>query len=249
VSTVGAFRAGGVVPTYDNPRTLRGVVLELREHLPEVIVVDDGSGPEGRRAAADLEADGLAHLVQRKRNGGKGAAVLEGLRRARDLGLTHALQVDADGQHDLSDVPRFVEVARSRPAALVAGTPLFDETAPKGRLVGRQISRFWAAVETGGLVIHDPLCGFRVYPVEAALASACHTAGMDFDPDIAVRMYWRGTPVVNLPTRVRYLTGEEGGVSHFRMFHDNVLLSRMHARLSCQAAPRLAWRWLRGFRR
>jgi hypothetical protein len=171
---------------------------------------------------------------------------MSGFLRARELGFTHAVLLDADGQHDLSDIPRFLSLARANPAALIAGRPLFDETAPTSRSVGRVISRLWAAVETGRPVIADPLCGFRVYPIEAALAARPLAQRMDFDNEIAVRMAWNGTPVVNVPTRVRYRTEDEGGVSHYHLLWDNVRMSWMHTRLACQSPYRLLMRLARG---
>ncbi len=235
-----APRICGLVPTYDNPLTVRAVVERLRAHLPDVLVVDDGSAEPGRRAVEALARDGLARAVRREANGGKGAAVKTGFAAARELGFTHALQVDADGQHDLDDVPRFLEAARANPAALVLGRPVFDASAPGVRRRGRLVSRFWTDLETGGRVIQDPLCGFRVYPLDAALRANARGDHMEFDAEIAVRMIWLGTPVVNLDTRVRYVPPEAGGVSHFQMFRDNVRISWSHTRLCTLALLRVA---------
>ena len=220
-----------IVPTYDNPKTIRGVVERVRAFVPDVIVVDDGSSDEGRSAVAALAADGLATVVHRAENGGKGAAVKTGLRKAMELGFTHALQVDADGQHALEDAPKLLEQMRAEPKALVLASPIFDDSAPKGRLWARRITNFWTNIETGSRVIHDPMCGFRIYPVAAALATNATGDRMDFDPEVAVRMVWGGAPVINVPTKVHYVTAAEGGVSHFRMVQDNLLISWMHTRL------------------
>ncbi len=228
-----------LVPTYDNPRTIGTVVDAIRQVLPDVVVIDDGSAEPGRSAVEALAASGRAHVHRRERNGGKGAAVRTGFHVARELGYTHALQVDADGQHDVADIPRFLAAAATQPDALVLGVPTFDASAPAARRRGRLISRFWTDLETGGRVIEDPLCGFRVYPLDAALRARATSSRMDFDPEIAVRMIWAGCPVVNLPTRVRYLRPEDGGVSHFRMFRDNALISLCHARLFTLAVLRL----------
>jgi glycosyltransferase involved in cell wall biosynthesis len=232
------FRACAVVPTFENPRTVGAVVEALARHLP-VVVVDDGSTGPARDLLDGLAARGVAVLRRHDRNLGKGAAVKTGLAAARELGFTHALQVDADGQHELADVPRFLDAARGAPGSLVLGQPVFDASVPPGRLRGRKVSIFWTTLETGGRVIADPLCGFRVYPVEAALRSGARGDRMDFDPEIAVRMVWGGCPVVNLPTRVRYLSPEQGGVSHFRMFRDNVRISWGHTRLCTLAILRM----------
>jgi polyprenyl-phospho-N-acetylgalactosaminyl synthase len=239
------FRPCAIVPTYDNPRTIEGVVRRLHQFLPDVVVVDDGSHEAGRDAVQRLAADGLAHAHRRARNGGKGAAVKDGLRVALSLGYSHGLQIDADGQHALEDVPRFLEISRRRPEALVLGCPIFDASVPRSRRLGRRITTFWSAVETAGRVITDPMCGFRVYPLATAVRAGARGNRMDFDPEIAVRLVWAGVPIENVPTLVRYLPASAGGVSHFRMFRDNVAISWMHTRLVTLAIAG----WLFGRRR
>ena len=233
------FRPCAVVPTFDNPRTIGPVVEALARELP-VVVVDDGSCKASQDVLDDLVFRGVARVRRHDRNRGKGAAVKTGLNAARDLGYSHALQVDADGQHDLGDVPRFLAAARAAPGSLILGQPVFDASVPAARLRGRKVSIFWTTLETGGRsIIADPLCGFRVYPVEQALRVGARGDRMEFDPEIAVRMVWDGTPVVNLATRVRYLSPEDGGVSHFRMFRDNVRISWGHTRMCSLAIVRL----------
>lgn len=233
------FRPCVVIPTYNNPATVERVVQGCRIHLADIIVVDDGSAQAGREAVARLDSAGLAITVRRDHNGGKGAAVKTALRIAAERGYTHALQVDADGQHDLTDIPRFLAAAAERPEAAILGAPRFDHTVPTGRRVGRQLTVFWVHVETLGRVIEDPMCGFRVYPLAATLNALPAADFMDFDPEVAVRLVWGHVPIVNLPTRVRYLSPEEGGVSNFRMFRDNVRISWMHTRLVVGTLVRL----------
>ncbi len=226
-----------LVPHYDNPGTLASVVDGALAQVPDVIVVDDGSAPPGR-AAAEAVAD-RADVVLLSPNQGKGAACMAGFRRAQERGFTHAVQVDADGQHDLADLPLFVDAARSQPTALVCGVPIFDASAPKGRVIGRKISVFWVDVEVGRGVVGDPLYGFRVYPVDAAVSSGCRALRMGFDTDIAVRMVWKGAPTLNLPTKVSYFARAEGGVTHFRVVRDNVALFVLHSGLFLRS---LLWR-------
>lgn len=226
-----------VVPTYDNPSTIAATVRALRQHLATVVVVDDASHGPGRAACDALDG---AVVVRHARNQGKGGAVQTGLRAARRLGFTHALQVDADGQHDLADVPRFLAASAARPDALVLGAPLFDASVPRARLHGRKVTVVCARLETWGLnVIDDPMCGFRVYPLAPAARVLTPGRRMDYDIEIAVRLAWKGVPVVNLPTRVRYLSRAEGGVSSFRLVQDNVRISWLHTRLLAGAAARL----------
>jgi glycosyltransferase involved in cell wall biosynthesis len=223
-----------LIPTYDNPATIRAVVEQARQYLPEVIVVDDGSGELARRACETLAERGLARVERHPRNRGKGAAVKTGLALARQLGFTHAVQVDGDGQHALERIPAFVALAREHPAALILGRPAYDDTLHKGRYAARLVTRFWNYIEVLGPRIGDSMCGFRVYPIEAALASGTRGERMDFDIEIPVRMVWSGVRVINADVPVRYLRAAEGGISHYQTFWDTARISWTHTRLLCE---------------
>lgn len=241
------FKPCILIPVYNHPAQIDRIVDTLRAQDLPVLLVDDGSDAPTR---ITLEAirdrhPGAVTLEQLPRNLGKGGAVSHGLRLALQLGYTHALQVDADGQHNLDDVPEFLDEARQRPGAVICGTPRYDASVPKGRLYGRYVTHFWVWVETLSFDIVDSMCGFRVYPLEATgalLARHRPSPRMAFDTDILVRLYWRGVPVHNRRTRVVY---PEDGVSHFQMFRDNVGISWMHTRLvfgMLARAPMLLWR-------
>lgn len=238
------MRLCAIIPTYNNPRTLGEVVARVREHIADVVVVDDGSAEPARRVAEQLAAERRCEVVFRPRNGGKGAAVKTGLAWARDHGFDYALQIDADLQHDPADIPRLVAgIAElgTGPAAgtLVLAQPRFDASAPRGRLFARKISVFWAMVETLGRKVGDPLCGYRVYPVATALRVAPRADAMDFDPEIAVRLVWAGAHVVHVPTPVIYRSAEAGGVSHYRGVADTLLIAAAHVRLCTEGVLRL----------
>ncbi len=233
------MRTCAIIPTYENPQTIEGVVQAVRTHVPDVIVVDDGSSEATRAVARSLGERGLATIELRSANGGKGAAVKTGLFAAQRLGFTHALQIDADGQHDAADIPALLAASLAEPRALVLGQPVFDASAPKSRLYGRQVSVFWCRIETLSKRVGDPLCGFRVYPVDATIATRASGNAMDFDPEVAVRLAWAGHPIVHVPTRVKYIASSDGGVSHYRNFVDTLLISLMHTRLVLTGALRL----------
>ncbi len=239
------FRCCAVVPSYDNPETIRGVVERIRDRLPDVFVVDDGSGRAGREACAELERDGLATVFRLERNRGKGAAVKRGLAEAAKAGFSHAFQVDADGQHDLEEMPRFLAAAQEFPEKAVFGYPIYDETAPGMRRAAREITRFWVDLEAGRGVIRDSMVGFRVYPLAPTLAVLPRSNRMSFDVEIAVRLVWAGVSLLNLPVGVRYLSEEEGGRSHFQPVLDNLRLSWLHCRLCTTASVRWCLRRLR----
>lgn len=242
-----AYRPCALVPYYDHPRTLPDVVAALqREGLP-VVVVDDASPPAGRYAAdAVARAPGggaRVILVRHEVNRGKGAAVMSGLRYASRHGFTHAVQVDADAQHDLARLPALLDRSRAAPEALVVGEAIYDQTVPRGRYFARYLTHVWVWINCLSRAVRDSMCGFRVYPVESILAVAGaekHIASrMGFDVEICVRSVWAGIPVENFPVPVTY-AGEQR--SHFRPLMDNVEISWMHTRCffgMLMRAPRL----------
>jgi glycosyltransferase involved in cell wall biosynthesis len=235
------FKPCIVVPVYNHEHAIGAVLDGLLCHDAPCILVDDGSNAG---CAAVLDALALANpqrvtLVRLPRNQGKGAAVLGGFRRAAEMGFSHVLQIDADGQHQTADVPVFLARARTHPHAVIAGCPVYDESVPKARLYGRYLTHIWVWINTLSFDIKDSMCGFRVYPVAQVNALAArHAIGarMNFDTDILVRLFWDGLQVVNLPTRVSY---PADGVSHFRMWGDNVLITWMHTKLFFGMLPRI----------
>ncbi len=223
-----SFVPAALIPVYNHHKVLEEIVTGLESLDLPVILVDDGSDAECARALDTLAArHAKACLVRRAENGGKGAAVVSGLYTADNMGFTHVIQIDADGQHDLTKVTEFLEVARANPQALVCGYPVYDRSVPLSRLWGRELTNFWVHVNTGSKLLKDAMCGFRVYPLAGTLKvlPTVKTRRMDFDPDIAVRLIWSGMPVVNRPVGVTY---PKDGISHFRAFSDNVRISRLH---------------------
>ncbi len=236
----------GLIPVYNNHQTIISAVTSLLTYVEHVIVVNDGSD-DGTAELLNILAteDSRIDVIHMSYNQGKGAAVQRGLHYANEQGFSYAIQVDADGQHNLDDVPRFIEVAKRENSALVVGAPLFDENISFGRKHGRKLTDLMMALEMGTLKMPDGNCGFRAYPVRAICAMGKMGNHMDFDPEVLVRAYWAGISIVRVPTKVRYLSEEEGGISHFRMVQDNILHVWMHIRLLPQAPFRLLLRWLK----
>jgi glycosyltransferase involved in cell wall biosynthesis len=234
-----------LIPSYNPGDLVYATVREARKYWAPVWVVVDGSTDgtaEGLQALAASDA-GLRILVL-EHNQGKGAAVLHGLRAAVQAGYTHALTMDSDGQHPADMIPDFMAASMHQPDALVLGRPVFDESAPMVRVLGRKISNGWANLETLWQGIGDSLYGFRVYPARMLIEVMENSRWMrrfDFDPEAAVRLCWRGARPVNIAAPVRYLAASEGGVSHFKYLRDNILLIGMHIRLFTGFLLRLPW--------
>lgn len=225
------FNPAAVVPVYNHPSTIGSVVQSLLALNLPVILVDDGSNEATKAAINECAcSSSRVFVVTRSENGGKGAAVLDGMKRASRMGFTHVLQVDADGQHDSSKAAEMIARAQEHPDRLVLGAPVYDASAPFARRFGRKLTNFWVGVNTLSSSPPDAMCGFRVYPLESALEAARGGIGlrMDFDPEILVKMTWLGVEVESVEVNVVYPID---GVSHFRAFSDNAAISKMHARL------------------
>ncbi|GAA5215091.1 glycosyltransferase [Corallincola platygyrae] len=235
-----------LIPIYNHGATIGDTVEALLPYDLPIIIVNDGS-EEGTRCVLERLAAKYPQLclVHLDENQGKGGAVMAGFRQAHTLGYSHAIQVDADGQHDLSDLTRLLELAEKHPDALVSGQPMYDESVPRHRFWARYLTHVWVWIETLSFSIKDSMCGFRAYPVDSCIRiiNRCQLGTrMDFDPEIMVRLYWSGVDIIPMPTKVIY---PEQGISHFRPFEDNVRISWMHTRLffgMLVRAPKLLFR-------
>ena len=242
-----------LIPSYNPGTGVLTTVRQARAHWNPVWVVVDGS-TDGTDRLLQEEAvrDSGLKVIVLPQNRGKGSAVLTGIDAAAREGFTHALTMDSDGQHPADLIPRFMATSQGAPAAMVLGKPVFGPEAPALRVNGRKVSNGWANLETLWMGVGDSLYGFRVYPI-APLSRIMHAnhfmRRFDFDPEAVVRLCWAGVRPINVDAPVRYLSAEEGGVSHFKYLRDNTLLTWMHTRLFIGFVlrlPLLIWRRLRG---
>jgi glycosyltransferase involved in cell wall biosynthesis len=233
-----------LIPSYDTGPRLGSTVEEVLRFWSPVWVVVDGSTDGSAEPVRALAARDLrVRVIDLPENRGKGAAIATGVALAIAHGFTHVLTMDSDGQHPADLVPAFMAASQAEPTALVLGRPVFGPEAPAARCQGRKLSVGLAWIEILGPGIDDPLFGFRVYPaapLARALASTRWARRFDFDHEVAVRMFWDGTPTRNLPAPCRYLAKADGGVSHFHYGRDNLVLIWLQARLLLQLA---LWRW------
>ncbi|MFV0110989.1 glycosyltransferase family 2 protein [Enterobacter ludwigii] len=234
------FRPCVLIPCYNHGAMMAKVLSRLAPFGLPCLVVDDGSDEQTRRILERLAAgQPQVTLVRLAQNAGKGAAVIKGLEESARAGYTHAVQVDADGQHAIEDIPKMLALAERHPEALISGQPIYDDSIPRSRLYGRWITHVWVWIETLSLQLKDSMCGFRVYPVSPTLQLAARVSlgkRMDFDTEVMVRLYWQGNTSFFLPTRVTY---PPDGLSHFDALKDNVRISLMHTRLFFGMLPRI----------
>lgn len=236
-----------IIPHHDHVAQFRTLLPALVATGLPIIVTDDAS-PQSARAELEALLNTSAPeavLLKHRVNQGKGGAVVTGLRSAKQAGFTHAVQVDADGQHDIGCLPAMLDEARQHPSALVCGKPVFDDSISPLREQGRKLTHMLCRLEALSRSVQDAMCGFRAYPLAEViplLDSAGLSRRMGFDPEILVRASWAGVELRYVPVEVTY---PEDGRSHFRYFGDNVEITWMHTRLiigMLLRLPRLAWR-------
>lgn len=245
-----------LIPSYNTGKRLKSTVESALSTWPNVWVVVDGSTD-----GSDLQLDSLAathpkfKLIRKPQNGGKGAAVLYASEIALKAGFTHAVIMDADGQHPSGSIQPLMDLSMQDANTIVMGQPVFGPEVPKARLYGRRLTIFWTELETLYAGLGDTLFGMRVYPLAPlceVMRATGFARGYDFDPEVAVRLVWQGVRPVQLPVPVRYFSEEEDGVSHFHYLRDNVKLTALHFRLMvlfiCFGAYRV-WRFKKRWNR
>ncbi|WP_318470224.1 glycosyltransferase family 2 protein [Photobacterium leiognathi] len=234
-----AFNPCFLIPCYNHGATVSAVIDALTPYGFPIIIVDDGSELATRKILSEQAKRPNITIVTLPKNQGKGGAVIAGIKQADLLGFSHALQIDADGQHDLAALPKLLEASQAHPEALISGQPIYDDSVPKSRLYGRYATHIWVWIETLSFNIKDSMCGFRSYPIRPIVNVINHNKlglRMDFDTEIMVRFYWDNGDIRFIDTKVIY---PENGISHFDALWDNVKISWMHTKLFFGMLPRI----------
>lgn len=228
-----------LIPVYNHAGAIAATCTGARRLGIPLLLVDDGSDTECASVLDALAQADDVILVRLPENRGKGAAIKAGLREAERLGFTHALQIDADSQHDARDFPAFLEGLTGKAQELRIAYPCFDQSVPRCRFYARYATHALVWLNTLSFTLRDTMCGVKLYPVATVnrlVARRGCGERMQFDTELPVRWLWAGLPVANLPVRVHYPLD---GVSHFDMWRDNALLVVMHGRLFCGMLRRL----------
>jgi glycosyltransferase involved in cell wall biosynthesis len=236
-----------IIPSYNTGLKLLETVRQAVACWRPVWVVVDGSTDGSAAALAEMDGtEGGLRVLFLEHNSGKGAAVFHAMLAAGRAGFTHALVVDADGQHPADHISGFMLESQKNPDAMILGAPQFAADAPALRRHGRRAGNWCTNLETFWGGIGDSLFGFRIYPIQESVRILQGIRGarrFDFDTELAVRLFWAGVRPINLPVPVRYYVPENGGVSHFRYLRDNWLLIRRHAMLMLELLPQMRRVW------
>lgn len=225
-----AVRIVIVIPVYNHGKTLRRVAEQAVATGCPVMVVDDGSSDDGIASLAGLDLVLLTH----GKNRGKGVAIRTAAVQALKMGMTHMVTLDADGQHDVADFPRFVSAIQGDPKAIFVGKRRFNMASdPKSSIHGRSFSNFWFRLQTGKRV-GDAQSGYRAYPLYIFEALMFREPRYSFEVEVLVKSAWAGVRVGDVDISVYYPPGKER-ISHFDLFLDNLRLTHLNAKLTARS--------------
>jgi uncharacterized protein (DUF2062 family) len=226
-----------VIPCFNHAGTVTAAARAALAHCP-VVIVDDGSTvPLG-------ELPGCT-VVRLEHNSGKGAALRAGFKSAAELGFSHAITMDADGQHFADDLPKFLAAAEAQPTALVVGVrDFYAAGCPVHRRRSNAVSSFWFRIETG-VRLNDSQCGFRCYPLALTQRLITRSGRFAFELEFMVRAAWIGTAIVAVPVKCSYEPAQLRQ-SHFRPVRDLAHIATMNIGLVLKSwvVPRMlrvAW--------
>lgn len=222
-----------VIPTYNNPESIKDVVFDVLDHKYEVMVIDDGSDLPVEDIFLTEEKNKI-HFVRHEKNQGKGAAIISGAKKAKELGYTHILSIDGDGQHLASQAHLLIDICDGD-EIIIGARNLNLEHVPFGSKFGRWFSNMWACWDTGQ-TITDSLSGYRIYPV-SILDLPIKTQRFDWEMEVLVRHADAGKKIKEVAIECHYPTAEER-VSHFRNFEDTMSIVWVHIQI-------LPFKWVR----
>ena len=219
-----------VIPHYNHAATVLNVAAGAHRYLDTILVEDDGSTEIPANFEAGLSASGV-RLIRHEHNRGKGAVIRHAAELLAAENTDYMIVMDADGQHDPGDLPRFIEALERHPDSVVIGCRDFEhaENVPKSSRFGRKFSNFWCRLETG-IDCSDTQSGFRAYPVRAFRELRFFCSRYNFEIEVLVKLLWSGVHRTEIPIKVIY---EKPGkrITHFHPWKDNFLLSVLHAAL------------------
>jgi glycosyltransferase involved in cell wall biosynthesis len=217
-----------IVPTYNNGTTIKEVIEAVKKYCKDIIVINDGSTDN---TSEILNSINTIKVISFPENRGKGAALKEGFKKATELGFTHAITFDGDGQHVTEDITLFLNKINEEPETLWIGNRALSygkgEKQPVRSSFGRKFGNFWYNFFTG-IKLHDTQCGLRAYPLERINPVTCRGERYEYEQDLLIRSAWNGNPVKEIDIHLFYLP-KECEVSHFKPVRDFLLISKINS--------------------
>ncbi len=213
-------RLAAIIPCFDAAATVAGVVAASMAQVERVIVVDDGS----RDGGAGLAAAAGAEVVRHDTNLGKGAALRSGLEHARQEGFSHAVTLDADGQHLATEIGVLATALHRHPRSIVLGVRARGndrDIAARNRF-GNDFADWWVGL-AAGLRLADSQSGFRIYPIAATLGLGATAERFAWESEILILAGRRGLPVLQRTVETWYPPAAERH-SHYEPWRDTAAI-------------------------
>jgi glycosyltransferase involved in cell wall biosynthesis len=216
-----------IIPTYNNEKTLRRVVLEVMTIVPKesIIIVNDGSTDSTSEILNEFENQVL--ILKNEQNKGKGFSLRKGFKKAIELGFENAITIDSDGQHYPEDIQLIIEKGFENKGAVIMGSRNMEQDGvPQKSSFGNKFSNFWFKIETW-ITLPDTQTGFRLYPLEPLRKMHLFTNKFELEIEVIVRLAWKNVKFVPVQIRVKYDPDER--VSHFRPGRDFFRISVLNS--------------------
>ena len=215
------MKIAALIPAFREEKHIAEVVTQTLAYLPDVLVIDDGSGDN----TAEIAKQAGAQVIINNPNLGKGASLALGMDHLFANGFDAALCLDADGQHLPAEIPRFVQAAET--ADLVIGNRMAQvEDMPFARLWTNRVTS-WILSSLSGVHVPDTQCGYRLVRREAWQGVKIESRNYDFEGEMIVAMGRKGFRVTSVPVSTIY--GDE--VSTIHPVRDTIRFFKMIWRL------------------
>jgi len=200
---MGAMKICAVIPAYNEAQTIRDVVQRTLRHIPDVIVVDDGSSD----GTGELVKELPVRLIRQESNLGKASALAKGFERALADGADAIITLDGDSQHKPEEIPLFLEAHRAKPEHVIVGSRLWNRAAiPIVRYCSNRVANFWISWASG-VYLEDTQSGYRLYPrkiLETVKAGHGPKHGFVFESEFLINTVRAGYGVSYVPIVVHY---------------------------------------------
>lgn len=196
------------MPAYNAAATVGLVVREALRYVPRVLVADDGSNDRTGLIAAEAGGE----VISIDENRGKGHALKVLFQRAIEEGYDAVISMDADGQHDPQEIPRFIAAHAENPGAVIVGSRMHAKNKiPRARYNSMHVARFFISYAANQF-IEDTQCGYRVYPLSLIKQMRLTQGRYVTESELLIKAGDLGGRVTTIPIGTIY--GDH--VSHFR---------------------------------
>lgn len=221
------MRACVILPAFNEADNISKVIREIKKAEIEVIVIDDGSN-DSTSSIAEKEK---THLIRHPIRRGKGASLKDGFDYARSNGYDMIITMDADGQHDPSEIPLFIKKAKETGARVIVGNRLAD---PAGMPLTRIFTNWFMSKIISAIcrqVIPDTQCGYRLFYREAIDSIDIEARKFEIESELLVKLARKGYRIESLPIKSIYA----GGTSQINPLIDTFRFIRFIVKILLEA--------------